>query len=244
MPVEFKQFFDSQCSLSKSGHPSKGQGFDFVLEEENKNVKAWLKRGVPTDKVWLTSCRNHQSLKDMRGKVLKLSGHSVEVSEKEINLDEAVVQWRLRLRQTQYINGHKHGSVLTSISADVLDQGLSNFTEESSRKRAYRMMDMLLHQVPPADPTLHHPVYVLQSEREKYSSTDSLTVADIDNKILDVIDSLDDYSQEIYLNIFHKLRSAKKAQHIQFLDEVSGALLEQEPHDDGDTLLRDEETED
>ena len=42
LPSQLKEFFKTNCSLSKSGHLSKGQGYDFVLEEENKLVKSWL----------------------------------------------------------------------------------------------------------------------------------------------------------------------------------------------------------
>ena len=61
MPSELVSFFNSHSSLSKSGHLSKGQGYDFVLEEENRTVKSWLKRGVPKEKVWWVTCRNHVS---------------------------------------------------------------------------------------------------------------------------------------------------------------------------------------
>ena len=116
----------------------------------------------------------------------------------------------------------KHGSVLKSITADILDQGLLQFTTEANRKRGYRMLDMILHQDPPTDPSLYQPVFVLPSERQKFSTIEALAVADIDNMILDIIESLGD-DQEVYLNLFNKLQRGrpKKAQHIEFLQLMS-----------------------
>ena len=101
----------------------------------------------------------------MRQYVLQLCGQS-NIETAKLKLEEAINEWRLRLRQTEYLKPDKHRSVLTSISTDILDQGLSQFTSESNRKRAYRILDMLLHQAPPSDPSLERPVYILPSERE------------------------------------------------------------------------------
>ena len=116
---------------------------------------------------------------------------------------------------------------LTSVSTEVLDQGLINFTAEANRKRGYRLMDMLLNQPPPSDPTLHQPVCVSLTKREKYSSVELLAVADIDNKILDIIDCIDESCQEVYLTNFRKIKYTKKQEHVQFLDDISSALIEQ-----------------
>ena len=138
MPNDLISFFDFHCDLSKSGNASKGQGYDFVLEEENRTVKSCLKRGVPTEKVWWVTCRNHQFLKDVRKRVLSLTGNANEVTEREPNLNKAIFEWSVKVRQMGYLNKSTHGSVLTSNTGDVLDQGLSNFTRESNRKRSYQ----------------------------------------------------------------------------------------------------------
>ena len=243
MPDELLSFMQRHCSISKSGHLSRGQGFDFVLEEENKTVKTWLKRGVPTDRTWLTTCRNHQSLKQMRQYILQLCGQSsTEAADRNLKLEDAIDEWRLRLRQTEYLKPEKHGPVLTSIAADILDQGLAQFTSESNRKRAYRIMDMLLHQPPPSDPSLEHPVYILPSEREKLKSVESMSVSDIDNRILDIIDDLEVDYRSVYADLFSKLirnKSTRKSHHINFLQELSEIVREIECV----SLLEEEETE-
>ena len=147
LPAEVRQLTSHHCSISKSGHLNKGQGYDLILKEENKQVKSWLKGGIPSDKIWLATCRNHQSLKHIKKTVLNATGCSLDASggSKEIKIDEAITEWRLLLRQNGYIFDEKHGPVLTSIFGDVLDQGLLQFKEEANRKRGYRMMNMLLH---------------------------------------------------------------------------------------------------
>lgn len=244
MPVELKTHFASHCSLSKSGNKSKGQGFDFILEEENKSVKTWLKRGVPTEKVWLSTCRNNQSLKQIKKSVTSIVGSVYEdLHGKEPDLEAPINEWRLRLRQTGYISDQKHGPVLTSISADILDQELLYFTRESNRKRGYRIMDMLLHQPPPNDPSIHHPVYILPSEREKYLSVDSLTIQEIDNKILDTIDDLDEINKLMFLDLYREMirsKTTRKEDHIKFLEEISTAAAYLDSVDGDSNFLNEE----
>ena len=230
LPPELKDYFKQHCSLSKSGHQSKGQGYDFILEEENKNVKGWLKRGVPTDVTWLATCRNHQALKTVKETVLSLSGYgSSETVDRTLKLEDAVDEWRIHLRQQGYLKDDKHGPILTSLSGEVLHQNLTNFTSEACRKRAYRMMDMVLHQTPPSDPTLQHPVYILESEKNKYEQMSALAIPDIDNKILDIIEIMDEKSKQAFLDLYRTMKrdkSNRKEQHITFLEEVSDAITE------------------
>ena len=233
VPERLRNFFEKFCSLSKSGNKSKGQGLDFLLEEENKNVKGWLKRGIPSDESWLTTCRNHQSLKKVKKDVLALAGVDTgESTERELKLDEAIKEWRRHLRKTKYIDSNCHGPVLTSLTGQVLCQELITFTSESNRKRSYRILDMILHQIPPNDPTLHHPVYITSEEKEKFSSVSSLSIQEIDNKILDVVGLLHESVRQAFMDLFDRLikvKSNKKEQHIYFLEEVTQALANQLP---------------
>lgn len=63
MPADLKDFFEKFESITKSKDHSKGQGYDFILEELNKEVKSWLRKGVSSDSLWLCVCRNHDLLK-------------------------------------------------------------------------------------------------------------------------------------------------------------------------------------
>ena len=54
MSEKMNEFVETYESMSRSGNTSHDQGFDFILEECNKEVKAWMHRGVPTDDMWLS----------------------------------------------------------------------------------------------------------------------------------------------------------------------------------------------
>lgn len=56
--------------MSRSHDESKGQGYDFILEELNREVKHWIRKGVPSDEMWLSVCRNHKLLKDVKQKTM------------------------------------------------------------------------------------------------------------------------------------------------------------------------------
>ena len=65
-PDDLRKFNEKYEAMSRTNDQSKGQGFDFILEEINKEVKTWIRKGVPTDSMWLSVCRNHHILKDIR----------------------------------------------------------------------------------------------------------------------------------------------------------------------------------
>ena len=50
----------------ESGNTSFGQGYHCILDELNKNSKAWMYRGVSTDEMWLLVCRNNKFVKGIR----------------------------------------------------------------------------------------------------------------------------------------------------------------------------------
>lgn len=119
--------------------------------------------------------------------------------------------------------------VLTSISAEVLDQGLSKTTSESNRKRAYRLMDMLLHQSTPTDPSLQHPLYVPPLERDKLETVEA--ISNIDNKIIDIYDGFNIDYHQVYPALFTKLlknMSSRKSHHIQFLQDMTEIVNQME----------------
>ncbi|XP_062568018.1 uncharacterized protein LOC134230270 [Saccostrea cucullata] len=61
-PAEVSKFINDNESLTQSGHPSKGEGCDFILESRNKMTKKWLPPGAPKEKHWNQACRNLDKL--------------------------------------------------------------------------------------------------------------------------------------------------------------------------------------
>ena len=65
MPCEVSSAYDAYMSISPSGHHSKGEGVDFILEAKNRRVKMWLPPGAPTQQQWLRVCRNLDKLDEV-----------------------------------------------------------------------------------------------------------------------------------------------------------------------------------
>uniref|UniRef100_A0A8W8JB52 Uncharacterized protein n=1 Tax=Magallana gigas TaxID=29159 RepID=A0A8W8JB52_MAGGI len=61
-PKEIQDFLSKHETFSQSGHPSKGEGCDFILESKNKLIKRWLPPGGPQDKHWRQTCCNLDKL--------------------------------------------------------------------------------------------------------------------------------------------------------------------------------------
>lgn len=49
-------------NILESGHHSKGEGGDFILESKNKETKRWLPPGAPKFVHWNQACRNLDKL--------------------------------------------------------------------------------------------------------------------------------------------------------------------------------------
>ena len=128
LPEKLLSFLNENESISKTGDISKGQGFDFILEEINRDIKSWIRRGVATDNMWLGVCRNFDRLNELRSKLnkfLKLEMESTSI--RKINLDDAINDWRVCLREKRYLLNDKF--IHESIQGHPLNEGLLKFTE-------------------------------------------------------------------------------------------------------------------
>ena len=74
MPKDVIDLNDSFASITTSGNNSAGQDFDFVLEEKNRQLKAWIPKRTPTDQIWQTVCRNDKKLEKVKLDTLSLLG--------------------------------------------------------------------------------------------------------------------------------------------------------------------------
>ena len=60
---KFNDFITSSKSFTRSGDEYRGEGGDFITENENKHIKGHLGLGVPTLQHWIRAIRNHEKLK-------------------------------------------------------------------------------------------------------------------------------------------------------------------------------------
>ncbi|XP_060586640.1 uncharacterized protein LOC132742291 [Ruditapes philippinarum] len=70
-PPEIKSFIEENICLSQSGHPSKAEGGDFILESTNKRIKSYMPYGVPTDERWTRVCLNIDNIEKMKKAVTR-----------------------------------------------------------------------------------------------------------------------------------------------------------------------------
>lgn len=233
MPSKTQQLISKNAKLSKSGHPSRAQSYDYVLEEENKGVKSWIPRGIPKYIHWLRACRNYESLKTMKqlmfNKEIGISSDEFAY-DRDINLDEAINNWRSFLNKENYIGPAKtkHDKEQrkhhTSISGVTLDESLINFTRLAMDKREKRFNQIYLESNSSFDRCLQQPVPVTPEERATFMSPESWAVPDIDNTILDRLQLVDQKFRKHYLERFVKeiiIKRLRKQCHLQFLKEIN-----------------------
>ena len=72
-----------------------------------------------------------------------------------------------------------------------------------------------------------------------------MSVQDIDNKILDIIETVDDSNKQLFMDMFLKQlkTSTKKQGHIKFLEEVLAAQNQISSQADNTDLLNEDDTE-
>ena len=220
MPNDLKTFISMHESMSRTDS-SKGQGYDFILEEINKGVKSWIRRGVASDSMWLSICRNYDKLLQMRHKVtdmLKIDSEGSYV--RKLDLEDAIVDWRVCLREKQYLV--RDSIIHYSISGHKIHDGLVNFTKEAERKRNYRLLETFLQQDFPDDLSLKRPVFVTNAEAEHYEAFQNQTIEVIEKTTVDFIETIqDEEKRNTYREKFRKeVLRKNKAVHIEFFNEV------------------------
>lgn len=79
-PPEIKHFISQNIVCSQSGHPSKAEGGDFILESVNKKIKSWMPPGVPNEDRWMRVCRNLPSMDNIKRNLEQKLGDGEEQS--------------------------------------------------------------------------------------------------------------------------------------------------------------------
>ena len=78
-----------------------------------------------------------------------LGNESEDGPVRKLDLEEAITDWRICLRENHYCT---EGIILhTSLSGEKLYEGLINFTKEADRKRSYRLIETFVCQGLPDD---------------------------------------------------------------------------------------------
>ena len=67
--------------------------FDFILEEDNKDIKAWIPKGTPSMEMWQSVIRNTENLSKIKEKLLDTLGLQHDHAIRKIDVTDAI-QWR------------------------------------------------------------------------------------------------------------------------------------------------------
>lgn len=241
-PNELANFIQLHESMSKTREKSKGQGYDFILEEVNKGIKSWIRKGIASDDMWLNVCRNFDVLNDLRSKICNiLNLDKGEEYVRKLDLDDAINDWRVFLREKQYLT--REGILHESTDGKPLHGTLINFTKEAKRKRDYRLLEFFLQQDLPDDFSLKHPVFVTPDEADHYQSFENQTLEVIDRIIMEMMEGFrDEHTRQTYHDYFKaKVFRKKKSVHLDFFNEVlevlNGQALEHDNSDDNSSIL-------
>lgn len=227
MPSDVLELSNSYTSITTSGNESAGQDFDFILEEKNRQLKSWIPKGVPSDQIWQEVCRNNEPLELLKVNSFALFDIHTDVpTPRTPDLELAIKAFRCILRKTGYTMKKKDH---VSVTGHALDEELVNFVETASKRRLlYLKAEFLGEEI--EDKTFRHPVPITIAERENFMSIDKMTVSEIKEEILELIELIPDPLQKDYhLQLAQKeLKGKKKAVHVRFLEELREFILHQE----------------
>ncbi len=208
-------------SFTISGDRSRGQDADFILEEVNKETKSWLARGVPSDDMWQTVCRNLDGLKSIKKKMKDMTGtRTTEIGYRQLDIDDSVQAWRCRLQESNYLTGTTQSTsdTHTSIIGKPLHKDLSKFRILAEGKRSNRIASTYMGSQEKPEDT--HPVYVNAEEEQKFTGIEGKTVKELRGLIAsEITNSIDDEGDQAYF--LSKYRQArKKVEFVSLLLEI------------------------
>ena len=232
-PNEVRELLDRFFTISMSNDESKGEDWDFILENINKVTQSWVPKGVPNEAMWTTACRNTDKLMNLSKPHHELLGvkKRVELGYRNQNLKDCIELWQISLRRSKYLT--RGGDSLTSVKGKVLDPQLLHFTKLARIKRYYNISRQFLNEEIPDDPELLHPVYITTEENLKYNDISRMSKDAIQGTILNKIENI--LCKEVRRFFLTKLESEVKntiSALVQFNTEIEEYIRDQPDQDD------------
>ena len=226
MHDEFKPTYQQYSTISESGDPSKAEDWDFVLENVNKKTQSWIPKGIPTNDIWLTVCRNVDPLDELRSchfEMIAMKKNSQGSRRRDLSAE--IDEWRLVLRKSNYLIQTN----FTSMNGNALEPELLNFTSISKVYRFHKIGQIFLD-IDITDERLVHPIFVTPEEKRKYNDIHNMRKAQIKSKAIEKIKAIPcQDTVEYYLDYLKTSVNDRKSDLIQFyvnvtefVDEVFG----------------------
>ncbi|XP_062618577.1 uncharacterized protein LOC134280164 [Saccostrea cucullata] len=231
-------FWHQQVQLPadrKSGHPSKGEGCDFILESRNKMTKKWLPPGAPKEKHWNQACRNLDKLEKIRQNLYSI--FNIEEVEEDLyhtNLEKEIKNWRINIRDCEYFSTPFQKRPPSNLSGRNLDPDLANFStkcknnlilflKECAKSNSVQLCKFL------------EPIFILSEDRKSYNNIENKTKVEIINAVQSEMQKLkeldfdmaDEKSKE-----WAKIKTEKKAMLLKFYKELVQLIEEIEDREE------------
>ena len=130
-PENVTAYIKSTESHSVSGDLDKGQGGDFIHEEVNKNIKSYLQGcGIPTKRIWVNIIRKAKTLDVIKDKIVENTDINNKSGKKRPKkFAHEITMIRKMIREAHYLDSYDvEDELITSISGDVLDKSLCDFS--------------------------------------------------------------------------------------------------------------------
>ena len=133
-PQTIKEMLDHNVIFTTTESMSKCQGGDFVLEEKIKKQKGIAPKGIVNSKTWQKISRSIDKVEHVIDNAKKNLGISNVNSERNILLENEIMEWRAFLRLSSFISNSKCGFI-QNIYGEKLSDDLINLTRNLTNKR-------------------------------------------------------------------------------------------------------------
>ncbi|XP_062621416.1 uncharacterized protein LOC134283013 [Saccostrea cucullata] len=209
----------------KSGHPSKGEGCDFILEAKNRQAKSWLPSGAPKEKHWQQTCRNLDNLEKINSNIKQQLGvkDATEDSIYHTDLKNEIFQWRAELRESEYLISPHEAKDHTSLSNKPLDHELVHFSQKCKNNRLFYFQETSNQNSFKPSISLQ-PIFFTSIDRTNFNSIENKTKTEISAKIEeqleDLLDLDYDAGEQNRLKWIKEIKTGTKKLYVQFYKEL------------------------
>lgn len=235
MPEVVKMAWDKHSSITKSGHDSLGQDFDYVLEESNREVKSYIAPGqMPTRKLWTTLCRNSEHLSNLSRKLRDLlqMAHDQHGGPRPVDVEDAITSFRARLRRSSFLVGN--GDRLNSLTPGVkMHQDLVCLMEQGTINRMAKFSKDI-HVLKEDNSDFKgkvHIIYTTEEEFQEKTKPEKLTKVELLEKLLPMVHRIQDTDERqqrtVELDLFSN-KNITKSRVVEFFVAVTDHLTAQE----------------
>ena len=218
-PAELLSYIESNESYSKSGDPTRGQGGDYVTEEENRTLKSSLPPGIPTLQTWQWTSRCNDILKQNRANVFKNSGVTDTGNETTplFNFEQEVQCVRAKIRESGILSQPTEPKPLMSLDRKELHPELVNMhLTLTSNYGSYKETQ---------DASLLNPVFVTQEDEREYNDIKTSTKGEISTRTGQLIRNfVDEDLANFYAQQLSIVSKGTKKTLIDFYYEVKQAV--------------------